>query len=100
MLKWLFRMFAKITAAIPTLLYFRYKKYHEKKHPKTHIKGGSIVISNHTSIIDYFTMMYLTFFKHMRCLVSEEPSVSQNSFITGPGDAPKGSENPLSQTII
>lgn len=72
MLKFLFRIFAKITAAIPTLLYFRYKKYYFKKHPRTRLKGGSILISNHISIMDYFTMLYLTFFKHMRCLVSED----------------------------
>ena len=72
MFKALFRWFAKITAFVPTWLYFRYKIYHENKQKRGHpVKGGSIIIANHTSIMDYFAMLYVCFFKYMRCLVSE-----------------------------
>ena len=71
-LKLLFRWSFKIASAIPTLLYFRYKIYHENKQKKGYpIKGGSIVISNHVSIMDYFTMVYVNYFKYMHCLISE-----------------------------
>lgn len=60
-LKLLFRWLFKVTALIPTLLYFRYKVYHENKQKKGWpVKRGSIVIANHTSIMDYFTIVFLT----------------------------------------
>lgn len=72
MIKWLFRMIFKITSLIPTWIVFRYKYYHENKAKKSFpIKGGRIVIANHTSLIDFFTIIFGAYFHYARTIVSE-----------------------------
>ncbi len=72
MFKFLFRLFFKITSLIPTWIVFRYKYYHENKAKKSWpIKGGRIVIANHTSLIDFFTIYFAGYFKYIRTIVSE-----------------------------
>lgn len=72
MLKFLARLFFKVTAYPTSWLVFRYKYYHENKAKKSWpIKGGRIVIANHTSIMDFFTIIFATLFKYTRTLVSE-----------------------------
>lgn len=71
-IKKLARIFMKVTGFIPFLLYFRTKYYHASKKDKSRpLKGAAIVIANHTSIIDYFTVMFTFPFRKIRTLVSE-----------------------------
>ena len=72
MLKKLARIFTKVTGIIPFMLYFRLKFYHASKKDKSRpLKGAAIVIANHTSILDYFTIMFTFPFRKIRTLVSE-----------------------------
>ena len=72
LLKKLARIFLKVTGFIPFMIYFRLKFYHEFKKDKSRpLKGAAIVIANHTSILDYFTIMFTFPFRKIRTLVSE-----------------------------
>ena len=71
-LKKLARIFLKVTGIIPFMIYFRLKFYHASKKDKSRpLHGGAIVIANHTSILDYFTIMFTFPFRKIRTLVSE-----------------------------
>ena len=66
------RIFFKVTGVIPFMMYFRLKFYHASKKNKSRpLKGGAIVISNHTSILDYFVVTFTFPFRKIRTLVSE-----------------------------
>ena len=72
MLKKFARIFTKVTGIIPFMLYFRLKIYHASKKNKSRpLIGPAIVIANHTSILDYFTIMFTFPFRKIRTLVSE-----------------------------
>lgn len=71
-IKKLARIFFKVTGVIPFMLYFRLKFYHQFKANKSRpLKGGAIVIANHTSILDYFVITFTFPFRKIRTLVSE-----------------------------
>ena len=66
------RIFTKVTGVIPFMLYFRLKFYHASKKDKSRpLKGPAIVIANHSSILDYFTIMFTFPWRKVRTLVSE-----------------------------
>ena len=66
------RIFMKVTGIIPFMTYFRLKFYHASKKDKSRpLKGPAIVIANHSSILDYFTIMFTFTFRKIRTLVSE-----------------------------
>ena len=66
------RIFTKVTGIIPFMIYFRLKFYHASKKDKSRpLKGAAIVIANHSSILDYFTIMFTFTFRKIRTLVSE-----------------------------
>ena len=66
------RIFMKVTGVIPFMIYFRLKFYHASKKNKSRpLRGGAIVIANHTSILDYFTIMFTFPWRKIRTLVSE-----------------------------
>lgn len=66
------RVFTKVTGIIPFMIYFRLKFYHASKKDKSRpLKGPAIVIANHTSILDYFTIMFTFTFRKIQTLVSE-----------------------------
>ena len=50
--------FVKITAAIPGLLWFRTKKVYVSEKAKGKIKGGALLVSNHSSDIDPIILMF------------------------------------------
>ena len=55
-----FNWFVKITGYPLEFFYYRKKIYYEdKKHTNRKIKGGALIISNHTDIYDYPLMMYV-----------------------------------------
>ena len=64
--------FVKITGYIPNLLYLRRKTYYKnKKNQKRKLKEPSIIISNHTSLMDFPLYMYTFIGKTIRPLVAE-----------------------------
>ena len=93
--------FVKITAAIPTLLFFRNKNIYESKLAKKHIRKGAIVCANHTGFTDPIVIMcslwyrrthfvamkelFATkranwFFTHVNCLPIDRDNVNISSF--------------------
>ncbi len=68
----LFIWFVKITGYIPNLLYLRRKTYYvNKKNQSRKIKGPAVIISNHTSLMDFPLHLYTFISKTIRPLVAE-----------------------------
>ena len=64
--------FTKITGWPVQYFYYHKKIYYEdKSHTNRKIKGGALIVSNHTSIYDYPLMMYVFPKRTMHCLVAE-----------------------------
>jgi len=64
--------FIKITGYIPSLFYFKKKIYYENRKKQGRIiKGGAIVISNHTSIYDFALYMFTFPLNNLRPLTGE-----------------------------
>ena len=67
-----FNVFTKITAYPLQLLCFRTKVYYEDKSVQgRHIKGGAIIISNHTSIFDYAVYIFVFWSRTLRFQMAE-----------------------------
>ena len=68
----LFNYFVKITGWLPAFLILRTKVlYENKKKQSRRIKGQAILISNHTSVYDYATFLYVFFFRTLRYQMAE-----------------------------
>lgn len=64
--------FVKITGYPVQFFYFHKKIYYEdKKHTNRKIKGGALIVSNHTDIYDYPLMMYVFFSRNIHVLAAE-----------------------------
>lgn len=64
--------FVKVTGLPLQYFYFRKKIYYEdKKHTSRKIKGGALIVSNHTSVYDYPLIMYTFFSRVVHTLVAE-----------------------------
>ena len=64
--------FVKLTGLPVQYFYFRKKIYFEdKKHTSRKIKGGALIVSNHTSVYDYPLVMYTFFKRTIHTLVAE-----------------------------
>lgn len=64
--------FVKITAYPAQLAVFRTKIHYKNKSAQgRHIKGGAVVISNHTSVYDFASLMFTFFSRNLRCLMAE-----------------------------
>lgn len=64
--------FVKITGYIPNLIYLRRKTYYKnKKNQNRKIKEPAVIISNHTSLMDFPLYMYTFFGNTIRPLVAE-----------------------------
>jgi len=78
--KRVFNFVARISGIIPFGLYFRYRFYHEEtKNKSKPLRGKAIVIANHQSIIDYFSILFTFPFRKQRFLVSE--LLHKNKFV-------------------
>ena len=67
-----FNVFTKITAWPLQFLCFRTKVYYEDKSVQgRHIKGGAIIISNHTSIFDYAVYLFVFLTRTLRFQMAE-----------------------------
>lgn len=71
-MKTFFRLLAKITGWPLQLLLFTRKTYYEDKSEKNRkIKGGAIILSNHTNIMDYMVNLFIYPFRKLYCLIAE-----------------------------
>ena len=75
----IFIWFVKITGFIPYLFYYRLKKYYVNKPKKR--KYPAILISNHTSVMDFPLYMYVYNNKTIRPLAAEI-LYNKNKFMT------------------
>ena len=78
-MKKIFIWFVKITGFIPYLFYYRLKKYYVNKPKKR--KHSAILISNHTSVMDFPLYMYVYNSKTIRPLAAEI-LYNKNKFMT------------------
>ncbi|MBP3665853.1 MAG: 1-acyl-sn-glycerol-3-phosphate acyltransferase [Clostridia bacterium] len=68
----LFHWFVKITGYIPQKLLFRTKVYYEEgAKASRRIKGKAILVSNHTSVFDFATFLFLFPTRTLRALAAE-----------------------------
>jgi 1-acyl-sn-glycerol-3-phosphate acyltransferase len=93
--------FVKITAALPGLLWFRPKRLYESKKAKEKIRGGALLIANHSGNFDPISLMYgiwyrrhhfvatselfdtkakRFWFEQFHCIEIDKDNVSMNSF--------------------
>lgn len=69
---YLFYDFVKITAAIPGLLFFRPKRIYVNEKAKQKIKGGALLISNHSTNIDPIILMYAVYYRRHHFIATKE----------------------------
>ncbi len=82
MCSYIFRWFFKLTGLIPAYLYLKPRLYYSSKMAKKsyrHIKDGTIIISNHTSISDYYLLVFTKLFRTIHTVVGEV--VYKNKFM-------------------
>ena len=64
--------FVKLTGLPIQYIYYRKKVYYEDPtEQRRKIKGGALIVSNHTSVYDYPLIMYTFFGRSIRTLVAE-----------------------------
>ena len=64
--------FVKITAAIPGLLWFRPKRIYVNENAKKKIKGGALLISNHSTNIDPIILMFAVYYRRHHLIATKE----------------------------
>lgn len=68
----IFNWFVKLTGWIPALLVFRTKVYYEDRAVQSRrIVGKAIVMSNHFTIWDFATILFVFPMRTLRCIVAE-----------------------------
>ena len=68
----LFNAFVKLTGWLPQFICFRTKVYYEDKEAQNRsVKGGAIVVSNHTSVFDYAVYLFVFFGRTLRTVMAE-----------------------------
>lgn len=68
----LFNAFVKLTGWLPQFLCFRTKIYYEDKAVQgRRVKGGAIIVSNHTSVFDYAVYLFVFFGRTLRTVMAE-----------------------------
>lgn len=71
-MKTIFRLLFKLTALPSFFLFIRPRFYLEDGKKRSHaLKGGAIVIANHTHILDFFMIVFTHPLRKQRILVSE-----------------------------
>ena len=67
-----FNWFVKVTGWPAQKLIFRTKIYYEDKQAQgRHIRGGAMVVSNHTSVFDYAAYLFVFFTRTLRVQMAE-----------------------------
>ena len=64
--------FVKITAAIPGMLWFRTKRIYVNENAKKKIKGGALLISNHSTKIDPIILMFAVYYRRHHFIATKE----------------------------
>ena len=64
--------FIRVTGAIPTLLLLRPKKTFASEKAKEKIRGGALIIANHTEFIDPVYLMTVFWYRRHHFIASEE----------------------------
>lgn len=64
--------FIRVTGAIPTLLLLRPKKIFMSEKAKEKIRGGALIIANHTEFIDPIYLMAVFWYRRHHFIASEE----------------------------
>ena len=64
--------FVKATAAIPGLLWFRQKCIYVNENAKKRIKGGALLVSNHSSNIDPIILMFGIYYRRHHFIATKE----------------------------
>ena len=68
----LFNAFVKLTGWLPQFICFRTKIYYEDKAVQSRrVKGGAIIVSNHTSVFDYAVYLFVFFGRTLRTVMAE-----------------------------
>lgn len=71
-MKQLVLWFVKLTGVLPQLLYLKRKTYYaDRRAQGRRIKGAALIVSNHTSLLDYVTMLFLFFGRTLHVLAAE-----------------------------
>ena len=68
--RYFFYDFTKLTAALPGLIFFRPKVLYASEAAKKRIKGGALLISNHTAVFDPIYLQIAVWYRrhHFVCL--------------------------------
>lgn len=83
-MKFLFRLFVKLTAGLSVWLYFLPKIRHEDPENKRStftFKGPAVIVTNHKNSMDFILMELLFFFRYVRCIVGKA-LYECNAFLT------------------
>ena len=64
--------FIRVTGAIPTLLWLRPKKLFATEKAKERLRGGALIIANHTDFVDPVFLMTAFWYRRQRFIASEE----------------------------
>ena len=81
---YLFYDFVRLTAALPGLLWLRPKHVYENENAKKRVRGGALVIANHTGFLDPILLMYAIWYRrhHFVCMDSIFDSRVRNWLFT------------------
>ncbi|MBQ4631387.1 MAG: 1-acyl-sn-glycerol-3-phosphate acyltransferase [Clostridia bacterium] len=63
--------FVKLTGVLPGLLFFKPKVYKQNKKVKRNLPGNAILMSNHTSLMDFVLYLIVFFFRNIHFLMAE-----------------------------
>lgn len=67
-----FQIFVRLTGWLPQWFCFRTKiSYEDKRVQSRRIKGGAIIVSNHTSVYDYAVLLFVFFTRTLRYQMAE-----------------------------
>lgn len=64
--------FIRVTGAIPTFLWLRPKKIFASEKAKQKLRGGALIIANHTDFVDPVFLMATFWYRRHRFIASEE----------------------------
>ena len=71
-MKFVVRLFTKLTGLLPELLYLKRKTYYVNRHEQgRRIHGAALLVSNHTSLMDFVTLFFLFFGRTLHVLAAE-----------------------------
>ena len=64
-------LFTKITGALPSWLFFRPRIYRVPDAPRGKLPGGTLLVSNHTSLLDFVLYLLIFPWNTLRFLIAE-----------------------------